>query len=42
MALLSINAAVAAATLTTFSDDDILKAADANAIAVMDALLSTD
>lgn len=40
MALLSINAAVGAATATTYTDEDILAAAQANAIAVTDALLS--
>ncbi|WP_410784784.1 TetR/AcrR family transcriptional regulator [Kribbella sp. C-35] len=39
MALLSINAAVDAATLTTFTDEQTLTAAKANAIAVIDALL---
>jgi AcrR family transcriptional regulator len=42
MALLSINAAVDAATATTFTDEEILAAANANASAVVESLLSTD
>ncbi|WP_141858568.1 TetR/AcrR family transcriptional regulator [Kribbella jejuensis] len=41
MALLSINAAVDAATSTPFTDEDILAAANAGAIAQIDALLAT-
>ncbi|MFF0264052.1 TetR/AcrR family transcriptional regulator [Kribbella sp. NPDC004536] len=39
MALLSINAAVDAATQTTFTDDEVLAAANTVAIALIDALL---
>jgi AcrR family transcriptional regulator len=41
MALLSINAAVHAATTTTFTDNEILTAATANASAAIDSLLAT-
>ncbi|WP_371400632.1 hypothetical protein OHA10_21870 [Kribbella sp. NBC_00662] len=39
MAMLSINAAVDAATLTPFTDEEILAAANTNATALVDALL---
>ncbi|HWD81379.1 MAG TPA: helix-turn-helix domain-containing protein [Kribbella sp.] len=41
MALLSINAAVDAATLTPFTDAEILAAARTNAVAAVDALLAS-